>query len=107
MYAQREVGAAVATDIFGSIRCLAPFRLTGGTKGELPYVPSVFYCHLHRGSLDYKVVGSDLGRIATLYYDLKTSSFIELQQETYGKSGSRRTVPGQFMTTDSKGRNRP
>lgn len=99
-----KVGTVIATDVFGSIRCLAPFRLTGGTKGELPYVSSVFYRHSHHGSLDYVIVGSDSGRIVILDYDPKTSSFVKLHQETYGKSGARRIVPGQFLATDPKGR---
>ncbi|KAI6106117.1 CPSF A subunit region-domain-containing protein [Pisolithus croceorrhizus] len=53
--------------VFGSIRSLAAFRLTGSTK-------------------DYAIVGSDSGRI------------------TFGKSGARRIVPGQYLATDPKGR---
>lgn len=102
MYTEK-VGTVIATDVFGSIRCLAHFRLTGGTKGELPYVSSVFYCH---SPLDYVIVGSDSGHITILYYNPKTSSFVELQQETYGKSGTRRIVPGQSVATDPKGRSR-
>ena len=34
-----KVSTVVASDVFGSIRSLAAFRLTGGTKGERsPYV---------------------------------------------------------------------
>jgi len=29
-----KVATVIATDVFGSIRSLAAFRLTGGTKGE-------------------------------------------------------------------------
>lgn len=36
-----KVSTVIASDVFGSIRSLAAFRLTGGTKGELPYV-SIF-----------------------------------------------------------------
>lgn len=53
---------------------------------------------------DYAIVGSDSGRIVILEYDPKTSSFIKLHQETYGKSGARRIVPGQYLATDPKGR---
>jgi splicing factor 3B subunit 3 len=31
-----KIATVIATDVFGSIRSLAAFRLTGGTKGELP-----------------------------------------------------------------------
>jgi len=36
-----KLSTVITTDVFGSIRSLAAFRLTGGTKGELVYV-SVF-----------------------------------------------------------------
>lgn len=80
-----KVGTVIASDVFGSIRSLAAFRLTGGTK-------------------DYAIVGSDSGRIVILDYDPKTSSFVKVHQETYGKSGARRIVPGQYLATDPKGR---
>ncbi|KAI5116752.1 hypothetical protein M0805_001610 [Coniferiporia weirii] len=80
-----KISTVLANDVFGSIRSLATFRLTGGTK-------------------DYAIVGSDSGRIVILEYDPKTSSFVKLHQETYGKSGARRIVPGQYLATDPKGR---
>ncbi|KAF8893537.1 CPSF A subunit region-domain-containing protein [Infundibulicybe gibba] len=80
-----KISTVIATDAFGSVRSLAAFRLTGGTK-------------------DYAIVGSDSGRIVILDYDPKTSSFVKLHQETFGKSGARRIVPGQYLATDPKGR---
>ncbi|KAI6125748.1 CPSF A subunit region-domain-containing protein [Pisolithus croceorrhizus] len=80
-----KLSTVIATDVFGSIRSLAAFRLTGSTK-------------------DYAIVGSDSGRIVILDYDPKTSSFVKLHQETFGKSGARRIVPGQYLATDPKGR---
>ncbi|KAF8907837.1 CPSF A subunit region-domain-containing protein [Gymnopilus junonius] len=80
-----KISTVIATDVFGSIRSLASFRLTGGTK-------------------DHAIVGSDSGRIMILDYDPKTSSFVKLHQETYGKSGARRIVPGQYLAVDPKGR---
>lgn len=53
---------------------------------------------------DYAIIGSDSGRIIILDYDPKTSSFVKLHQETYGKSGARRIVPGQYLAVDPKGR---
>jgi len=53
---------------------------------------------------DFAIVGSDSGRIVILDYDPRTSSFVKIHQETYGKSGTRRIVPGQFLATDPKGR---
>ncbi|GBE80630.1 CPSF A subunit region-domain-containing protein [Sparassis latifolia] len=80
-----KVSTVVASDVFGSIRSLAAFRLTGGTK-------------------DYAIVGSDSGRIIILEYDPRSSSFVKVHQETYGKSGARRIVPGQYLAVDPKGR---
>ncbi|KAJ3532553.1 hypothetical protein NMY22_g7695 [Coprinellus aureogranulatus] len=80
-----KVSTVIATDVFGSVRSLAAFRLTGGSK-------------------DYAIVGSDSGRVVILDYDPKTSTFVKLHQETFGKSGARRIVPGQYLATDPKGR---
>ncbi|KAJ6491557.1 mono-functional DNA-alkylating methyl methanesulfonate N-term-domain-containing protein [Mycena vulgaris] len=74
-----------SADTFASIRSLASFRLPGNTK-------------------DYIVVGSDLGRLVILEFSEDTGRFIKLHQETFGKSGARRIVPGQFLATDPKGR---
>ncbi|KAJ1984548.1 pre-mRNA-splicing factor rse1 [Dimargaris verticillata] len=72
-------------DVFGVVRSLAPFRLTGTTK-------------------DYIVVGTDSGRITILAYDDDRNRFHAVQQETYGKSGVRRAVPGQYLAADPRGR---
>ncbi|KDQ21634.1 hypothetical protein BOTBODRAFT_26066 [Botryobasidium botryosum FD-172 SS1] len=80
-----KVSPVLAQDVFATIRSLAAFRLTGGTK-------------------DYVIVGSDSGKIVILEYDSKTNAFNSLHQETFGKSGSRRIVPGQYLATDPKGR---
>ena len=99
-----KVVTIIVTDAFGSIRSLAAFRLTGGTKGEPLYVSFTLVFQFTLFFLDYAIVGSDSGRIVILDYDPKTSSFVKLHQETYGKSGARRIVSGQFLATDPKGR---
>jgi splicing factor 3B subunit 3 len=100
-----KVATIIATDVFGSIRSLAAFRLTGGTKGEpCVRIAPLVYSHSFGRNSDYAIVGSDSGRIVILDYDPKTSSFVKLHQETYGKSGARRIVPGQYLATDPKGR---
>ncbi|KAF9512528.1 hypothetical protein BS47DRAFT_1345296 [Hydnum rufescens UP504] len=83
--AHGKVTTILAQDAFGSIRALAAFRLTGGTK-------------------DYAILGSDSGRIVILEYEPKTNTFNKLHQETFGKSGARRIVPGQYLAIDPKGR---
>ncbi|KAG8934150.1 pre-mRNA-splicing factor rse1 [Tulasnella sp. 417] len=80
-----KVTSVLTQDVFGVIRSLASFRLTGGTK-------------------DYVIVASDSGRIVVLEYDPKANVFNKLHQETFGKSGTRRIVPGQYLATDPKGR---
>lgn len=80
-----KVATVLAQDAFGIVRSLASFRLTGGSK-------------------DYLILGSDSGRIVILEYQPKTNTFEKLHQETFGRSGSRRIVPGQYLATDPKGR---
>lgn len=53
---------------------------------------------------DYLIVGSDSGRIVVLEYDPDNNAFNKLHQETYGRSGSRRILPGQYLAADPKGR---
>jgi len=53
---------------------------------------------------DLIVVGSDSGRIVLLEFDDLTSQFNRIHSETYGKSGVRRVIPGQFLAVDPKGR---
>ncbi|CAI9716004.1 splicing factor 3B subunit 3 [Octopus vulgaris] len=80
-----KVYTILTVEIFGVIRALLPFRLTGGTK-------------------DYIIVGSDSGRIVILEYLPSKNAFEKIHQETFGKSGCRRIVPGQFLAVDPKGR---
>eukprot|EP00249_Psilotum_nudum_P023101 c28748_g1_i1 orf=75-3716(+) len=75
----------LSVEIFGCIRSLVQFRLTGSQK-------------------DYIVVGSDSGRIVILEYNKEKNSFEKVHQETFGKSGCRRIVPGQYLAVDPKGR---
>ncbi|KAM0044694.1 putative WD40/YVTN repeat-like-containing domain superfamily [Helianthus debilis subsp. tardiflorus] len=53
---------------------------------------------------DYIVVGSDSGRIVILDYNKEKNVFDQIHQETFGKYGSRRIVPGQYLAIDPKGR---
>lgn len=80
-----KLQTVVSTEVFGTIRSLAAFRLTGAPR-------------------DYIVVGSDSGRIVILEFSKDKNSFIKVHQETFGRSGCRRIVPGQFLACDPKGR---
>jgi splicing factor 3B subunit 3 len=75
----------ISTEVFGVIRSLQPFRLTGSTQ-------------------DYLVVGSDSGKIVVLEVDTALNQFTVKQNETYGKTGCRRITPGQYIAADPKGR---
>lgn len=72
-------------EVFGIIRAIIPFRLAGSPK-------------------DYIIIGSDSGRIVTMEYIPERNTFQQIHCETYGKSGVRRVVPGQYIAVDPKGR---
>ncbi|XP_067652800.1 splicing factor 3B subunit 3 [Haliotis asinina] len=80
-----KIYPVLSVEVFGVIRAIMPFRLTGGSK-------------------DYIVVGSDSGRIVILEYIPSKNIFERIHQETFGKSGCRRIVPGQYLAVDPKGR---
>ncbi|KAG5533303.1 hypothetical protein RHGRI_027481 [Rhododendron griersonianum] len=80
-----KIQTLLSVDIFGAIRSISRFRLTGAQK-------------------DYIVVGSDSGRIVILKYNKEKNVFDKIHQETFGKSGCRRIVPGQYIAVDPKGR---
>ena len=72
-------------ECFATVRSLASFRLTKQPK-------------------DYLAVGSDSGRMTVLEYDAKRGALVAVHSETFGKSGVRRVVPGQYVCADPKGR---
>jgi len=80
-----KVHTLLQTEIFGVIRSMVAFRLTGSTK-------------------DYAIVGSDSGRILIVEYNPSKNQLVKVQLETFGKSGCRRIVPGQYLAVDPKGR---
>jgi splicing factor 3B subunit 3 len=80
-----KLETVVSTEIFGCIRCISAFRLTGTPR-------------------DYIIVGSDSGRVVILEFNKDKNMFVKVHQETYGKSGCRRITPGQYLACDPKGR---
>ncbi|GFE54728.1 splicing factor 3b subunit [Babesia ovis] len=72
-------------EVFGIVRVVSTFRLTGTQR-------------------DYLVVGSDSGRLVILEYCNQAATFKRVHCETYGKTGIRRIVPGQYLAVDPKGR---
>lgn len=75
----------ISVNVFGLIRSIAAFRLTGGFK-------------------DYLAIGSESGKLVILEYLPEKNKFQKMHQEPFGRSGCRRIVPGQFLACDSKGR---
>jgi splicing factor 3B subunit 3 len=53
---------------------------------------------------DYLAVTSDAGRIAILEYNAALNKWVRVHLETFGKSGVRRVVPGEYLACDPKGR---
>lgn len=72
-------------DVFGILRNIEAFRLTGGHK-------------------DHIAATSDSGRISVLDWNEKEGKFIKLHLETFGKTGVRRVVAGHYLSVDPKGR---
>jgi len=77
--------SVLAVNTFSNIRSLMPFRLHGATK-------------------DYIVIGADSGKITILEYSPEKNRFDQVKCETFGKTGCRRIVPGQYLAIDPKGR---
>lgn len=69
----------------GVVRSMSVFRVPGGSK-------------------DYLIVGSDSGRLVILEYNQEEKEFVRVHMETFGKSGVRRIVPGEYLASDPKGR---
>ncbi|KAI6230100.1 hypothetical protein M3Y99_01100900 [Aphelenchoides fujianensis] len=80
-----KISVLCTHDVFGVIRSLLAFRQTGSNK-------------------DYIAVGSDSGRIVILEFNAEKRQFERVHQETYGKTGCRRVIPGQYLAADPKGR---
>ncbi|KAK9480599.1 CPSF A subunit region-domain-containing protein [Lipomyces japonicus] len=74
-----------STDVFGIIRTIVAFRVAGSSK-------------------DHIVIGTDAGRLAVLEYKPEQHNFVQVHLETFGKTGVRRVIPGQFLAVDPKGR---
>lgn len=52
----------------------------------------------------YIILAGDSGRIVIFEYNKDRNLFMKIHQETFGKSGCRRIVPGQHLATDPRGR---
>jgi len=73
------------TPCFCVVRSLLAFRLLGS-------------------NVDYLVIGTDSGKVTIVEYEVSSNSWKTLHCETFGKTGCRRIVPGQYLACDPKGR---
>ncbi|KAI7171011.1 hypothetical protein D0869_15364 [Hortaea werneckii] len=80
-----KISTVLDQDVFGIIRGVTAFRIPGTATDQL-------------------VVSSDSGRMSMLNYDAEKNAFRRVHLETFGKSGVRRTVPGQYVASDPRGR---
>ncbi len=76
---------AISTPVFGIVRALGTFRLPGTTR-------------------DYLAVTSDSGCLTVLRADPTRATFTAVANEPFGRSGARRTVPGEYVACDPQGR---
>ncbi len=80
-----KVITVCSTPGFCIIRSLTTFRLAGSNR-------------------DYVVIGSDSGKISIVEYDVQSNGWKLVHCETFGRTGCRRIVPGQYLAADPKGR---
>lgn len=80
-----KISTVVEQDVLGIVRGVSAFRIPGTTTDQL-------------------VIASDSGRVAMMNYDHAKNSFKRIHLETFGKSGVRRTIPGQYLANDPRGR---
>lgn len=67
-------------------------------------VRGVSACRIPGTGADQLLLSSDSGRITMIEYDATKNQFKQIHLETFGKSGVRRTVPGQYLASDPRGR---
>lgn len=97
-----EIDLLLEHDTFSIVRGVAAVRVPGGKLG--------MFHNLHKRSTanllstDNLVVSSDSGRMAVFEYDHVNRRLNQVSLETFGKSGVRRTIPGQYLAADPAGR---
>ncbi|KAH0353112.1 putative splicing factor 3B subunit 3, partial [Aureobasidium melanogenum] len=80
-----QVRTILSHNAFGILRNLSSCRVPGTPR-------------------DLIIVSSDSGRVSLLQYDDEKNRFERVHLETFGKSGIRRTIPGQYLASDPRGR---
>ncbi|KAL9056704.1 MAG: hypothetical protein Q9162_002773 [Coniocarpon cinnabarinum] len=72
-------------NVFAVVRSLGTYKIAGSAK-------------------EYLVIGADTGRIATLEWMPDQKRWQRNHLETFGQSGVRRAVPGEYLAVDPRGR---
>lgn len=80
-----KVCSICTSHVFSTVRSLLQLRLFGSNK-------------------DYLLIGSDSGKISIVEFDTTINDWKILHCETFGKTGCRRIVPGQYLAADPLGR---
>ncbi|KAF2860189.1 hypothetical protein K470DRAFT_258155 [Piedraia hortae CBS 480.64] len=80
-----KVETIVEQDVFATVRAVGAMRVPGTAADQL-------------------IVSSDAGGVLVLQYDVEKKAFQRLKWYTYGKSGVRRTIPGQYLACEPRGR---
>lgn len=84
---------------------MVSFRLPGANKDFLVLgSDSVSVIGAVQLDLPLMIVMVMQGRISVLEFNKEKNQFERVHLETFGKSGCRRIVPGQFLAADPKGR---
>lgn len=90
-----SINVVCSYEVYGLIRSLKSFRLSG----------ILIHFVLFLGNdIDFVLIGSDSGRIVVLQFNEEKNAFIKIHQETYGKVGVIRGLPGQYISVDPNGR---
>jgi splicing factor 3B subunit 3 len=100
-----------------TIELLRPDENTGklvsiASSNTFSVIRSLKSLRLHGTAKDYIVVGSDSGKLVILEFEpvqqMSSGSiggtFKQVKSETYGKTGCRRAIPGQYLAADPQGR---
>lgn len=103
-----RVNVICASSTFALVRSLISFRLAGNHD---------YFHHVQRqanscmlwyyflgASKDYVVISSDSGKISVVEFDATIRNWKVIHSEVFGRTGCRRTVPGQYLAADPKGR---
>ena len=93
------------TNVFGVIRDVKLFHMACLYHASSSYLFTIF---LSPFTTDQKrdtiMIGSDSGKMTILEYDTRKERLIPLFNETVGRTGCRRIIPGQYVAIDPSGR---